>query len=410
MSDAKQAEYDCFVLSGGGAKGAYGAGAAKAIQSYRELKGLNNPVCYIGASAGALNAYMLSAYGADELIKLWLTISNKDILGVRQQGGRWQTLLRVIDSTMRREAVPRSVYNDKALRQLVGKYAKFDAIKSPLIIAATDYTRGQLRAFYVSPLIDEFVKRDWNEIPRRRRFDHLRRLNTNEELVDALCASTSIPMFFPPVRVQTIGPDGPEDGWFIDGGVGNNTPTREAAYFFRFLESTGAGTARAAYCVKQDRPRIITDRNERLDFSGILKRTLDVYHYVHTDPIVSAWNRINREVADQARKVSEMIEWLNTCQLDPILRTEIGQRIEGEFRKTGGRIPRLDVPLLVIEPSIDLGDTLEFDPARARNEIAHGYSDALNLLQHHIDPRYPERGPAIDEVECKRLLNRSICS
>ena len=52
--------FDCLVLSGGGAKGAYGAGVAKALSAYRRLKEVRGPVCYIGASAGALNAVMVA--------------------------------------------------------------------------------------------------------------------------------------------------------------------------------------------------------------------------------------------------------------------------------------------------------------------------------------------------------------
>lgn len=399
-------EYDCFVLSGGGSKGAYGAGVAKAIEVYRKQKGLTNPVCYIGASAGALNAFMLASYGADALIKLWLSITNKKILGVRNQDARLQAILKASTSVFSRS--PRSIYGNEALRALIRQHACLAAVRSPLIIATTDYTRGRLRAFYVSPIVDEFVTIDRQQEPRRRRFDHMRPIRSDEELTNVLTASASIPLFFPPVKLELDGVDGPEAGWFVDGGVGNNTPTREAAYFFRYLESEGRGVARAAYCVKQDKPRIVDDSADRLGFANILKRTLDVYHYVHTDPIVGAWNRINREVADQSRKVSELNAWIDTLALNEAIAADIKSRIFTDFATTGGRIPRLDVPLLVIEPSIELGDTLEFDPVRAREEIKHGYADALKLLSHHVDPRHPETGPAIDDVEFKELIDKPL--
>ena len=41
-------EYDCLVLSGGGANGAYGAGVAKALDAYRNQKGIPRPICYTG--------------------------------------------------------------------------------------------------------------------------------------------------------------------------------------------------------------------------------------------------------------------------------------------------------------------------------------------------------------------------
>jgi len=52
-------KYDCLVLSGGGAKGAYGAGVAKALWEYRKLKKVDTKLCVVGTSAGALNAAAL---------------------------------------------------------------------------------------------------------------------------------------------------------------------------------------------------------------------------------------------------------------------------------------------------------------------------------------------------------------
>ena len=46
MADGAPANevYHCLVISGGGAKGAYGAGAAKAIEAYRAKKKITNPL------------------------------------------------------------------------------------------------------------------------------------------------------------------------------------------------------------------------------------------------------------------------------------------------------------------------------------------------------------------------------
>src|SRR6478672_6993248 len=75
--------FDCLVLSGGGAKGAYGAGVAKAISAYRELKNIRGPFCYVGASAGALNAYVLATQNPDALISFWQSATHRNILGSR---------------------------------------------------------------------------------------------------------------------------------------------------------------------------------------------------------------------------------------------------------------------------------------------------------------------------------------
>jgi predicted acylesterase/phospholipase RssA len=43
----KLEQYDCLVLSGGGAKGAYGAGVAKALWEFRALKNIRTQLCLI---------------------------------------------------------------------------------------------------------------------------------------------------------------------------------------------------------------------------------------------------------------------------------------------------------------------------------------------------------------------------
>src|SRR5207237_8687477 len=116
-----KAIYDCFVLSGGGSKGAYGAGAAKAVEEYRKLRGLTNPVCYIGASAGALNAYILAAGDADALIDFWLTTTNKAILGVPNGNSKIHAALRYFQQCF--SYSPRSLYSNKAINKLLKERA-----------------------------------------------------------------------------------------------------------------------------------------------------------------------------------------------------------------------------------------------------------------------------------------------
>ena len=143
--------FDCLVLSGGGAKGAYGAGVAKALMAYRQLKGVRGPVCYVGASAGALNAYVLATANADDLISFWLAATRRNILGPRFPSITIRAMLRLATR-------PFSIYSNAGLESLIRANASISTIKNPLIIATTDYTRGELKAFYASKLIDKLVE------------------------------------------------------------------------------------------------------------------------------------------------------------------------------------------------------------------------------------------------------------
>jgi hypothetical protein len=154
--------------------------------------------------------------------------------------------------------------------------------------------------------------------------------------------------------------------------VGNHTPTREAAYFTRYLKEKKLGQTGLVVCVKQDPPRILRDSRQPLNFFNILTRTLEVYHHVHTAPIVAAWFRINLEVRDQRNRVHQFAEWLRQQEISPSVIDLVTSRATTDFVNLGGATPRISTPLLEIEPSTSLGDPLEFDPERARQNVEHG--------------------------------------
>src|SRR4051812_47262607 len=86
---------DCLVLSGGGAKGAYGAGVAKALAAYRTRTQAQSSLCYIGTSAGALNAAVLASADPDALIRFWLQVTPRAVLSARIRSPRFQAALHV---------------------------------------------------------------------------------------------------------------------------------------------------------------------------------------------------------------------------------------------------------------------------------------------------------------------------
>jgi predicted acylesterase/phospholipase RssA len=391
--------FDCLVLSGGGAKGAYGAGVAKALMAYRQLKDIRGPVCYVGASAGALNAYVLATANADDLIAFWQTATRRNILGARFPSPAIRAMLRLATR-------PFSIYSSAGLEKLIRANSSIETVKSPLIIAATDYTRGELKAFYASKLIDTIVAYDSRLSSDQQRLGHFRRITTTDLLIKVLLASSAIPIFFPPVQITVRHLGRPETGWYIDGGVGNHTPTREAAYFSRFVTEKQFGRIGFVICVKQDPPRVLRDDRQPLNFFNILTRTLEVYHHVHTAPIVAAWSRINAEVRDQRRRVDEFTQWLREQQIPPKVVDLVATRVTTDFVNLGGATPRLSTPMLEIEPSTSLGDPLEFDPRRARENIEHGYMDTLRVLRE--SSQMSDIRPPLRDREYWQLANQPV--
>lgn len=391
--------FDCLVLSGGGAKGAYGAGVAKALERFRKLKQIQSHLCYIGTSAGALNAAVLASGGADQLIRFWLSVTNRAVLGVRVRNFKFQALIRWLTRTQ-----PFAIYPNRALNRLISANVSLDSLKDKhVVVATTDYSRGKLKAFYVSDLADTFLDADVKLPIERRRLAHWRKVEDQNTLVRALLASASIPVFFPPVklqcRVKTDHGFINEAGWYVDGGVGNHTPTREAAYFLRYLEELNLGKAGEVYCVKQDPPRMIEEGEHRFGASDIFKRTLDVYHYLHMEPIIKAWFRINVEVRDHSRRVDRFLEWLQAQNLSPTVLKSISDRIVEGLGTLGGGTGRLSAPMTEIEPQSSLGDTLDFEPRRISEHIKRGYSEMLAVLRHE---------KKINTTEYDELLNQPV--
>lgn len=299
---------------------------------------------------------------------------------------------------------PFSIYPNTGLEKLIRRNLSFEALKaSHLVVAATDYTRGALKAFYTSPLVDAFVAEDLKLPLHRRRLAHWRKIDGQELLVTALLAAVAIPVFFQPVRltcrVRTDRGNIDERGWHIDGGVGNHTPTREAAYFLRYLEQLHLGIAGEVYCVKQDPPRILEEGQQRFSATDVLKRSLEVYHHLHMEPIIRAWFRINVEVDEHSEKVARLVDWLDQQAIPVPLRNTIGNRIERDLGTLGGAVGRLDVPMTEIEPASALGDSLDFDPARIRENIKRGYGEMLTVLRSKA---------RLDANEYAELINQPV--
>jgi len=365
--------FDCIVFSGGGAKAAFGAGAAKALTEYRRIKRIDTSLCLLGASAGALTAATLATSGADKTLEFWREASNRAILGVRLKNTKFQVTKRWVSGKYFRS--PFSVYGTAALEKFLESRLDFDGLKGKhLILAVTDYTDAKLKAFYHSDLVDAFVREDQRSPVDEQRLQHFHPL-TRENFGSVLRASSAIPVIFPPVRI--------EDNLYVDGGLGNNTPTREAAYFLRNLKDLGTGGAGEVYVISLEPPRKRRDSDaDREGLLGIVERALSIYHHVHTAPILGAWHRINDEVVRYENRLEKTKAAIRESPGDPATLETVIEKVEAGMGHLGGTTPRLNVPLHVIEPSTELGETLSFDRKSIDGNIRAGYQEALQCLRH----------------------------
>lgn len=180
-------EKTALVLSGGGSRGAAEAGF------YRALVELGVKIDFVvGTSVGAINgAFIASGMSPEWLRRLW-----REFAASRPFGFNWDLLRAPWNAN--------SLLTTDGLRRFLMEalpHKDFESLPVPLTVVATGLQRG-------GPLYME----------------------GRGDLVNALMASTALPLYFPPVWV-----DGQQ---CVDGGVTDNSP----------LAAAVARGARRVYC------------------------------------------------------------------------------------------------------------------------------------------------------------------
>ena len=370
------------VLSGGGARGAYAAGVLLALREVDKIERerpdatpeQKAPITYfyVGTSVGALNAALAAQGKLDDLARIYLREATKQRLlgddsadvtkwGMVKRGGR----------------VPFAYFDSSGLASLIQNHVDFDALANAhLLVCATAFKSGKRVTFYRSKLVDEFRAEDSEVSEDRRRLQDYEPLETMEQLHSALLASAAIPFFYPPVTVRGTS--------YVDGGVGNNTPTRQAARFARFLEKLDKGKSEFTVCVIQDPVSFIMLPDVKADLSNVVQRTLDIFGHTLTEATLEGWQRINREVAKAQERAAQLQALIDS---DPNVPEKTKERfraeIVGMFDLTTALAPRVEQDLLVIRPSNTLPSSgpLDFDVAKSRTLMKIGYEDFLNVAR-----------------------------
>jgi NTE family protein len=156
-----------LVLSGGGARGIAHIGVMKALEELGvEIH------CMAGSSAGAIvGALSAAGYSADEMLNIILKTS---FLRTMRPSWTMKGLLTLEGLRI-------------ALKQHIG-VENFEELKKPLIVAATNISKGKIQYF------------------------------REGDLYSAIMASCCVPAVFSPVQL--------EQDFFVDGGVMDNLPSK----------------------------------------------------------------------------------------------------------------------------------------------------------------------------------------
>ena len=228
VSDREPRDPVALVLAGGGARGAYEAGALSVLLPLLEERGERLRIL-IGTSVGALNVSFLAANAqlpTDELIAnvlaIWESISWGEIARRLLSGG---SLLRLGEYAGEVLGLPgarlESLLDPEPLRATLRNRIDFEAIEDNVQagrldaagVVATSALTGRSVVFHRgldSPAPDH-----------RRRIDYV----ATALAEDHVLASAAIPAIFPAVEVKR-----PQvaRGWYFDGGTRLNTPIKPA--------------------------------------------------------------------------------------------------------------------------------------------------------------------------------------
>jgi len=223
-----------LVLSGGGAKGAYEAGAVTALSQGAAFD------IVVGTSIGAINASLTAQHGIPALGQMWATLAARDIIQPLPTVKRVETFLQAFSDWQTLPLVAKvshiphlillwaqigsktalftllGAFDETPIEALLRQFANYNEIKSTLIVAATDITQRTATAFYA------FAGITIENVPAFRaaasiQTEALSPLN----YVEVLEASAAIPAAFTPIQMN-LGTPPPK--FFVDGGVANNTP------------------------------------------------------------------------------------------------------------------------------------------------------------------------------------------
>jgi NTE family protein len=219
-----------LVLPGGGARGAYEAGALSVLLPELEQRGEKvSIVC--GTSVGAINAALVGSLAdrpateiADFAVARWRDMRKGDVIKPLVGPGLPLAALRFVGEMFEVPGIKLSSLLDPS--PLEGSLSKWidwlslhRNVKHGMIDAVCVVATGLARGGPVA-----FVERA-GPIPRSSSRDDLRYVRVNSLAPEHVRASAAIPLLFPPVEVTT--PKSAAD-FYIDGGTRLNSPIAPA--------------------------------------------------------------------------------------------------------------------------------------------------------------------------------------
>lgn len=288
-----------LVLSGGGAKGYYQYKVAEILRNHMNF----NWIALSGVSVGSLNGFMIAQELYTELDRVWNSINPKDVY---KKGFIPLNIIKMLFGR-------KGLYDNSPLKKLIQKYYTGE-FKIPFYAGYVDLITG----LYYSKLLN----------------------NCNEdEVINSIWASTTIPMIWSPVCIQ--------GELLVDGGVRNITP----------IGSVLRHNPDYVVIINCSNKDIAMINNTKIkNIIQVASRTIDIMT-----------NEIFRGDLNEYLRVNDILKQLKD-------ETELYSNHDKlKYYKT-----------ILIEPSAYLGDTLDFSEQSFKHQADIANKDAFDALTDQI--------------------------
>ncbi len=192
-----------LCLAGGGARGAYQIGAAKALEEMGILQRIS---AFSGTSIGAVNACMLATKSVDETYSVWSSI-NHDVL--QKTEGFFKRLIKE-----RLDLIDNGLFTINELRKLLNEHLEVEKLRDKEVYVTMSEGGNTDQGF------SSLLKSSFDHYFRKQKKSvHVRIADQGKEMIhDLILASCSIPIIFPPIEIA--------EHKYYDGGVYDNVPVK----------------------------------------------------------------------------------------------------------------------------------------------------------------------------------------
>jgi len=213
-----------LYLAGGGARGAYQAGALKAIQQILDTDVL--PFCMLsGVSVGSINAAMLAQHaddfsaGVQQLVALWSNVHCNDVFNA-SNSALIKSVLRNASHVFTKHRHSGYLLDTTPLANFIGAHLDFEKINQH-IANHTLETLEVLSSCYSTRRTISFYQ---HTFPTFEDWFYPRHISQRAALDKAhILSSSALPLFFPAVQIDGI--------HYGDGSMGLISPLRGALRF-----------------------------------------------------------------------------------------------------------------------------------------------------------------------------------